>query len=275
MSTPEPNAVELELKNDGSEHDWIPGPVVQADNEVERPLIYAANASNHWKKKGWVDLYSSKGTYEGNYNQEEQFRRYINADYMTEYGVQAAIIKLLQVSHFSNRKAKENHGGIVRDIGLEQMRWLPLQGNWKWSDGFFTNTSGASGQKFAVTDIAIPDYYTVACRAKANSNTSQIDLWAANGRYRLALGSYANSKSGLYIYDAPYGKIKTQVETMAETLEAKRWYWLKIQKWGNYIAAYIDDDLVAEFTDEKLFPGSEVAIGSDAGDVDFERVLVS
>ncbi|MBE7385746.1 MAG: hypothetical protein F6J95_030690 [Leptolyngbya sp. SIO1E4] len=300
--TSEPNTLELRLRNDGSENRWVPGPTVKADikttkitsdtrlswqqldrshtlkiiltivgaDGLERKLSYAANASNKWYRQGWVDLYSNKGKRGPTYNTEEQFQRLIGADFLREYGVQADILEKIEVNHFSNLSNTNDHGAIIRNLNVDKQPWLPLQGNCQLRGGRLLVAEG-----LAVADIGIPDFYTIACRVTPRYGNGQIRFWAGQGRYCLALGTDQNHESGFYIYSKPYHGEEDKIEINTVAVEDNRWYWLKIQKWGKHITAFVDDELVAELTDEKQILASEIAVEALDMAVSFERILVS
>jgi hypothetical protein len=300
--TSEPHTLELRLRNDGSEDRWVYGPTIKADIQttritsdtrlswqqldhshalkiiltilgvdgLERKLSYAANASAKWSRQGWVDLYGNKGKIGPTYNTNEKFQRLIGADFLREYGVQADILEKIEVNHFSNLNDTNDHGAIIRNLTVDKQSWLPLRGNCQLKEGRLLVADG-----LAVADIGIPDFYTIACRITPKSQNGQIRFWACQGRYCLTLGTGQNQESGLYIYSKPYHGEEDKIEINTAALEDSRWYWLKIQKWGRHIAAFVEDEFVAEFTDEKQIIASEIAVETLDMVAEFERMLVS
>jgi hypothetical protein len=310
LSTPEPNAVALEIRNDGSENRWITGPVATANiadvsvtertvvawrqldrahallltlvvkgaDGVERELVYAPNASNHWAREGWVGMAGSRAGTQPVYGVEETFLRLVGADHVAEFGVRAEAITRVRVSHFSNKRDTADHGGVVRNLQVQQRRWVPLRGTWTWDAGLraYGVSAGEPGSKLAATDIGIGDNYVVACRARARQANGQIDLWVAGGRYRLALRGGSGGQTGFYAHPAPYAGVPTQkVESPDVRMGAGRWHWLMIRKAGKTVTAFVDGRVLAEIVDDATTAASEVALGSSQGDVVFDRLLVS
>lgn len=88
--------------------------MVQGTDGVDRPLIYAANASNHWAGTGYVDMGAPE-----EYNVPRTFNRNIYTDYQAEYGLAGFKLQSLMIGHFSNNKwGAGDHGGVVRNIVL-------------------------------------------------------------------------------------------------------------------------------------------------------------
>lgn len=88
------------------------GFLIEGVDEVDRLLVYSANASNHWGRTGWVDM----GPRSPTYNQWESFTRNLKNDYIDEFGVAPKLGKEIRVGHFVNDSWVGDHGGTVRNI---------------------------------------------------------------------------------------------------------------------------------------------------------------
>ena len=89
--------------------------LVTGNDNKDRWLTYGANAENHWHEQGFVDM----GANVSGYNIWKTFTRNINIDYISEYGLPAAEIKMIKLAHFTYTGwTSGNHGGSIRNIML-------------------------------------------------------------------------------------------------------------------------------------------------------------
>lgn len=79
-------------------------------------LTYAANASNHWWRQGFVDM----GETQTCYNQWEPFTRNVVQDYNDEFDpdVSSLYIKAIRVGHFAKKEWDGDHGGSIKGISI-------------------------------------------------------------------------------------------------------------------------------------------------------------
>ena len=89
--------------------------LIKGIDNVDRWLIYSANASNHWDRQGWVDMSANQT---GILYQDVTYNRNASLDYCTEFGIRAASLKETRVGHFSSTKWSGPSGGYVKDIAF-------------------------------------------------------------------------------------------------------------------------------------------------------------
>ena len=296
-------SVELEIRNNGAADEWIDGPVVRspldpvlvtpdtivqwtqfdlahalyfeltlaAADGRQYPLTYSANASNHWRRKGWVNMSQTAGVPTA----LQTFRRRLFGDFLTEYGVPPQRVTGIRAGHFSNRKTTTNHGGGLLGVAFQEQRLLPVKSDWAWSGNSAVLKKG-SGGRFLVGDAGTPGHYTLACRARAQEPNSRVDLWFGGGIYQVSVVPGSSQSVLLNVYEAPYaGAIRKQLKGPKSPVKSGQWFWFWVAKWGNRIAVEIDGTTVVEFTDTVDASSSEIAVGSNRNAVEIDRVLSS
>ncbi len=95
-------------------HSLILSLFVHDNQENNRWLMYAKNASNWWPQTGWVDM----GDTARHYNMWEGFFRNIRDDYTAEYGgeVEPESIIELRLEHFARSEWVGDSGGTIRNL---------------------------------------------------------------------------------------------------------------------------------------------------------------
>lgn len=95
-------------------HSLILSLFVHDNQENDRWLMYAKNASNWWPQTGWVDM----GDTARHYNMWEGFFRNIRDDYTAEYGgeVEPESIIELRLEHFARSEWVGDSGGTIGNL---------------------------------------------------------------------------------------------------------------------------------------------------------------
>ena len=120
------------------------------------------------------------------------------------------------------------------------------RGEWSAQDGVLKQSSMNQGVTLFMGDTTWTDYtITLKARKLSGENGFQIFFHNRNNneRIRWDLGGYTNS-----VY---YLEAGNKTESMKATIEAGRWYDVKIEISGNSVKGYLDGKLVQEISDTR------------------------
>lgn len=150
------------------------------------------------------------------------------------------------------------------------------RGAWIWRDGLYSGPARSS--YLAITDTGVQDNFIVSAQVRGHGKNGQLDLWVADGHYRLALlaGEWRGFISGLYCNEKPWSgryRVPDPQGTRA-FYQPERWYWLQIAKFGQTVTAYIDGEMIDRFEDSTNRVGGSIGIGTAGTGADFAQVVV-
>lgn len=144
------------------------------------------------------------------------------------------------------------------NFATDKKEWLPVRGNWKYTDSGALAQTGEGAQMLAVLPGKQFDTYTLTLKARRTGGYNAFIIPFAvkdtNTYLRAHIGSWVNSHCAFEAVTNGFDVSGISNQLPLAPLQNNRWYDVKLEVGGSEVKCYLDDKLIMAYQQpDKLF----------------------